>query len=51
MKTFGNKVIDEKILESPNKDKLMAVLLPKDDEEYQEVSRDAKNIVKQQGIL
>ena len=41
----------EQMLESPSKDKLMAELIPHDDEEYQEISQDAKDIVKEQGNL
>ena len=40
------------VLQTPNKDKLMAELFPvKDDKEYEEISQDAKDMVKAQSNL
>ena len=48
--TFESLV--KQILQSPNKDKLMAELFPKDDDkEHQEISEAANNMAKEQGNL
>ena len=46
------KLLVKQVLESPNKNQLMAELFPKnDDKEYEDISEDFKNIVEEQGNI